>query len=103
MKQRFWHHYKGSPVKITINVGQTIELADYRETDEGYDNREETIRLKDDGQLTMSVERRARDCDGSLYNENTYIADGTIKYDGIAFPAWEDLSRFNRRQQQVSA
>lgn len=64
----FTHNFNGRDIQLVLGEGEEITLTRNRETEEGYDNIEHTLRYSN-GVLKLHRERRARDCDGSLHHD----------------------------------
>lgn len=94
MQKRIWTYYKGSPVRITLKVGEKITLdTGYQETEEGFDRQVHEYTLADDGIVHLECFSEGRDCDGYISNEDTYVSDGTVERDGLPMMAFEIAKR----------
>jgi len=102
---RFWAYHNGSPVRLKLNVGQTVTHRSGGLTDEGWYLEVNTYSY--DGRF---VERQwfndDVDCDGRLIRRGSSychvhgLASGYRDEDGIAYPDWTQL---DSRQRDYSA
>lgn len=88
---RFWIHYRGAPVRLTIHDGETLEFGYSEPTEEGYSGEGERI-TRDGWELTREYVNFGRDCDGPIRSGGTLIWHplcGTRLHDDIEYPAWQ--------------
>jgi hypothetical protein len=91
---RFWAFKKGSPVRIKINAGQTLQWSESHPTDEGWSASGETWNFDGIG-ITREWFSDGRDCDGRLQRYGSdycpvAMLDSGTEMDGVTFPSWQD-------------
>ena len=100
---RFWLFVHGSPVKLTLKPGQTINHCAGGPTDEGYSY--ETTQLTHEiDQIKWVAGSIGRDCDGGHEHfkesscEPHLLRDREIKDYDFGFPIWSDGESSQRDQ-----
>lgn len=111
---RFWFHWDGDFVKLTLKPGDEVELYESHSHEEGWSSRHEYISYED-GVVTRTSTSDGRDCDGRL--TQTTVSECSVEklnsrdpYDandptycpepGAKFPDWD---RVRARQHDYSA
>lgn len=103
---RFWVDYKGSPTRLKLAIGQTVNLSSGGPTDEGYHWRSEQYTF--DGRAVICLDHvDARDCDGRMTRtievSCPFSKLSTGWHDtesGATFPQWQQQ---DYRQRDFSA
>jgi hypothetical protein len=72
MNARFWIRWNGDWVKLTLEPGQQIALAKWRDTDEGWSDHFRCYRHDGDA-VACEIIDRSRDCDG-VHEETRELA-----------------------------
>ena len=100
---RFWAYVNGSPVKITLKPGQSLEWYSSRSHDEGWSGEGHTWEYDDcDGLIVDSMIHEGADCDGRHGDTRSYHCDlfllqhgsepGGLDYcDKLSRPAWNGV------------
>lgn len=83
---RFWTHYKGSWVKLTLDEGQEICIGFRESDDEGFSYQSDHFRISGN-QVVNEWSQGGRDCDGRIDNEGCcYCLIEKL----AVLPAWKD-------------
>lgn len=75
---RFWTFVNGSPVKLTLAMGQTIEHHVSERTDEGFYARSQSWTWEEAHEIRHRILDISRDCDGKTEHSTetaAYLAD----------------------------
>ncbi len=102
---KIWHFQNGSPIRITLKPGQTVEFYEGGRTDEGYSH--EWTRYTHHGEFVANEWMdKSRDCDGPMESWGMREAridrigeDGTLEdvgYPEVKRTQWEHCSREQR-------
>lgn len=109
---RFWHYINGSPVKLTLHDGQTIDHYHSEPTDEGYSYSGVSLSYDADSRAVyFESSSGGRDCDGRIDHYGDLVCPigkldanerilkrkhDTIDGEILAFPDWEKISVWQR-------
>jgi hypothetical protein len=110
MNARFWYFLNGSPVKITLHPGQSLEHYHGAPCDEGWSSEYHKFTHEGDG-VTCEWQEDGRDCDGRLTTDGESFAplsalrDGYVEDNGsgVVYADWQRSRPSSVRDEYAEA
>lgn len=104
MNIRFWFWWNDSPVKITLKPNHVYRFGTWKNSDEGWDSKDEYL-CYDGKKVGRESVTDGADCDGRLSTSATFICSVLAlssfhpdlkEAKGLGFPSWERRSASQR-------